>query len=113
METPSGAKTRPKNNERGDMTGKERLHAWIDGHVQGVGFRYFVRESAARLPLTGWVRNLRDGRVELVAEGKREDLERFLSTVRVGPRGSQVTDVRVEWGIASGEFDSFAVQATL
>lgn len=94
------------------MADTERLHAWIDGRVQGVGFRYFVRESAAALPLTGWVRNLRDGRVELIAEGKREDLEKLLNTVRQGPRGSLVTEVRVEWRKASGDFDSFQVQVT-
>ncbi len=94
------------------MADQVRLHAWIDGHVQGVGFRYFVRESASALPLTGWVRNLHDGRVELVAEGKREDLEKLLNVVRQGPRGSHVTDVHVEWGIASGEFDNFRVQVT-
>lgn len=94
------------------MVDQERLHAWIDGHVQGVGFRYFVRESVAALPLTGWVRNLHDGRVELVAEGRRTDLEKLLSMVRQGPRGSHVTEVRVEWGTARGEFDSFRVQTT-
>ena len=94
------------------MADQQRLHAWLDGHVQGVGFRYFVRERAGTLPITGWVRNLHDGRVELIAEGTRQDLEKMLSAVRKGPRGSYVTDVRVDWGIASGEFDSFRVQAT-
>ncbi len=89
-----------------------RMHAWIDGHVQGVGFRYFVRESAAALPITGWVRNLHDGRVELVAEGERGVLEKLLNGVRQGPRGSQVTEVRVDWGHGNGEFDSFRVQPT-
>ncbi len=89
-----------------------RLHAWIDGYVQGVGFRYFVREGAAALPITGWVRNLHDGRVELVAEGERGVLEKLLNAVRKGPRGSQVTEVRVEWGVGNGEFDSFRVQPT-
>ncbi|MCL5429442.1 MAG: acylphosphatase [Chloroflexi bacterium] len=94
------------------MADQERLHAWIDGHVQGVGFRYFVRESAAALPVSGWVRNLHDGRVELLAEGRREDLDRLLSAVRRGPRGSHVMEVRVKWETANGEFDGFRVQPT-
>lgn len=95
------------------MVGNERLHAWIEGQVQGVGFRYFVREIAATFPVTGWVRNLHDGRVELVAEGERGDLEKLIAAVKQGPRGSSVNEVRVEWGVASGEFDSFRVQATV
>lgn len=94
------------------MADVERLHAWVEGHVQGVGFRYFVREQAAALPLTGWVRNLHDGRVELVAEGERGDLEKLLSAVHQGPRGSHVSEVKEDWGIASGEFDGFRIQAT-
>jgi acylphosphatase len=94
------------------MVDSERLHAWIDGHVQGVGFRYFVREQVAVMPITGWVRNLHDGRVELIAEGKREDLDKLLVSVKQGPRGSQVTEVRTEWGTASQEFDDFRIQPT-
>jgi acylphosphatase len=89
-----------------------RMHAWIDGHVQGVGFRYFVRESAGILAITGWVRNLHDGRVELVAEGERDVLEKLLEEVHQGPRGSQVTQVRVDWGLGNGGFDGFRVQPT-
>jgi acylphosphatase len=94
------------------MADLERLHAWIDGHVQGVGFRYFVREQAAAMPITGWVRNLHDGRVEMIAEGKREDLDKLLTAVKQGPRASHVIEVRTEWGTAKGEFDSFRVQPT-
>ena len=49
------------------MEGKIQLHARLDGHVQGVGFRYFVRQQAEALPITGWVRNISDGRVEVLA----------------------------------------------
>jgi acylphosphatase len=90
----------------------QRVHAWIQGRVQGVGFRYFVSESAASFPISGWVRNLHDRRVELVAEGKREDLEKFLDVVRQGPRGSQVIDMKVEWRTANGEFDRFRILTT-
>jgi acylphosphatase len=88
------------------------LHAWVSGRVQGVGFRYFVRQQAAVLPLTGWVRNLHDGRVEVLAEGSRPDLENLLAALKRGPAGSEVTDVIVEWGEANGELQNFSVQPT-
>ncbi len=90
----------------------ERLHAIVDGRVQGVGFRYFVRENAAALGLTGWVRNLWDDRVELTAEGSREQLERLLSFVRRGPRAAFVTQVKSDWQPASGEYKDFRVYPT-
>jgi acylphosphatase len=94
------------------MAHNQRLHALIKGHVQGVGFRYFVRESAAAFPVTGWVRNRHDGNVELVAEGDRADLEKLLGIVKEGPRGSLVTSVRVTWEETTGEFDKFGILAT-
>lgn len=90
----------------------ERLHAIVDGRVQGVGFRYFVRENAAALGLTGWVRNLWDDRVELTAEGSREQLERLLSFVRRGPRAAFVTQVKSDWQPSSGEYKDFRVYPT-
>jgi acylphosphatase len=94
------------------MPHNQRLHALIEGHVQGVGFRYFVRESAAGFPVTGWVRNRHDGNVELVAEGDQADLEKLLSILKEGPRGSRVTNVRISWETATGEFDKFGILAT-
>jgi acylphosphatase len=92
------------------MGATDQLHAWVQGKVQGVGFRYYVRQRATELPITGWVRNLSDGRVELLAEGSRPDLEALLAAVRQGPRDSQVSDVRVEWGGAGGQMRGFAVK---
>ena len=91
---------------------KERLHAIVSGSVQGVGFRYFVRQQADSLGLAGWVRNLRSGDVELIAEGERKELQSLLTAVRQGPRGSTVINVQTEWSEASGEFNSFAVKPT-
>jgi acylphosphatase len=68
----------------------------ISGRVQGVGFRYFVRDVAARENIHGWVRNLSDGRVEVAAEGDAEALERFERSIRQGPRGARVDDVSTE-----------------
>lgn len=97
------------------MTDKDlaRLHAVIEGTVQGVGFRKFVQENANRLNLTGWVRNRWDGTVEVTAEGHRQDLEKLLQALRRGPRASTVSGVRPEWREANGEFEYFKVKMTI
>lgn len=91
---------------------KTRLHAWIDGHVQGVGFRAFVLDRAQRRQLTGWVRNTYQGQVEVLAEGSRDQLDEFLAEIRRGPRSAFVTECKVEWGVATGEFSRFEVRPT-
>ena len=70
-----------------------RVRARVEGTVQGVGFRWFVREKARRWGLTGWVRNLPDGTVELAAIGPAANLDGLLRDIRVGPRGARVDDV--------------------
>jgi len=68
----------------------------ISGRVQGVGFRYFTREVALREGVTGWVRNLADGRVEARVEGEREAVTRVERALRNGPRGGRVDEVFVD-----------------
>lgn len=87
-----------------------RLHAVVEGHVQGVGFRAYVLERANRLSLTGWVRNRSNGDVEVTAEGSRPALEKLLADLYRGP--GVVTGVDFDWLIATGEFDRFAVTRT-
>lgn len=88
----------------------ERLHAVVEGYVQGVGFRNFVQAQAVSLGLTGWVRNVYDtGSVELAAEGERAQLEALLERVRRGPRSSRVTAVNADWEAATGEFSDFRI----
>ena len=87
----------------------KRLHAQIEGYVQGVGFRYFTLEQARRLGLTGWVRNLPNGRVEVSAEGSQQDLEEFLRKLYEGPSGAYVRDIRYEYLPPTGEDYSFRV----
>jgi acylphosphatase len=79
------------------------LHVRIGGRVQGVGFRWFVREEARRLGLSGWVTNLPTGEVEVRAAGERSSLERLRRALQVGPSGAQVD--RVE-EVASDQFGS-------
>lgn len=92
---------------------KYRLHAIVEGHVQGVGFRYYVLEIATPLGLTGWVRNTREGDVEVLAEGEHQPLEKLLEKLRLGPRAAYVAQVRQEWSPATGEFASFDVARTV
>jgi acylphosphatase len=89
-----------------------RLHAVVEGHVQGVGFRMFVQSTAISLGLKGWVRNLWDGNVEVTAEGEQVILEKFLVTLMQGPRGAHVINVHNEWEQATHEFERFQVRST-
>jgi acylphosphatase len=85
-------------------------HYLVDGRVQGVGFRFFVRAAATREGLHGWVRNLPDGSVEIVAEGEAEALDRFEHQVRRGPRSSGVTRVEVTDCGATGHESGFDIR---
>lgn len=89
-----------------------QLHAFISGRVQGVGFRYFVIRNAEELNLTGWVRNLWDGRVEVLAEGQMEKLNLLLITLRKGPFGADVTQVDYKFKPPSGKFSRFNFRGT-
>lgn len=87
----------------------ERIHLVISGHVQGVFFRASVRDLANTLGLTGWVRNLPDGRVETVAEGLKEKLLQFHKWCQNGPPGAHVNGVECRWESATGEFRNFVI----
>lgn len=90
-----------------------RLHAKIEGYVQGVSFRYFVIKIAINLGITGWVRNRYDGSVEVLAEGKRSTLDKLLSELRKGPPSAVVTGLDHEWQPATKEFTDFNIQPTV
>lgn len=81
----------------------------VSGRVQGVFFRQSTVDQARRLGVTGWVRNLPAGEVEIMAEGRRRDLEALLDWASHGPRHAQVTGVRQEWGQFTNEFSGFRV----
>ena len=71
----------------------DAVHWRVEGKVQGVGFRWFVRERARRLDLAGWVANRPDGSVEVAAAGAEEALAKLREVVREGPPGARVTDL--------------------
>jgi acylphosphatase len=71
-----------------------RVRLLVSGRVQGVGFRWFVREAARQHRLAGWVRNRPDGSVELEASGDDAAFREFIATIRHGPPGAHVDDVR-------------------
>jgi acylphosphatase len=89
-----------------------RVHIWVRGRVQGVGFRAYVQQSASAMGLKGWVRNVGWDQVETVAEGDKSVLEKFIEAVQAGPRASNVEDARAEWEPATGEFDSFQARSS-
>jgi len=71
----------------------ESIHLEVAGRVQGVGFRWYVVEKAQQLKLAGWVKNTREGKVEVAAAGDREALTRLAAAVKTGPRGARVDAV--------------------
>jgi acylphosphatase len=87
-----------------------RVHIYYTGRVQGVGFRLYAEEAATPLCLTGWVRNMRDGRVELLAEGPESQLNTLLDQVDTGPMQNFITKQDVSWSDATGEFQTFDIQ---
>jgi len=92
---------------------KLRVHVWVKGRVQAVGFRAFVQQNAMQIGVNGWVRNVGYDTVEAVAEGTKEQIDSFLRTVKRGPIGSRVDNSREEWEKAMGEFESFRVKASM
>jgi acylphosphatase len=91
-----------------------RAHVWVQGRVQGVGFRAHVEYSARQIGgLTGWVRNVGYDTVEAIAEGDHEKVERFIQMMKDGPHSSRVDGSKVEWENPTGEFDRFGVRRSM
>ena len=85
-----------------------RAHIHFSGTVQGVGFRYTTLSFAEHLSLTGWVKNLPDGRVEAMVEGPRESIESLLSKLK-GQFGAFIREQQIVWLDARQEFDNFSI----
>lgn len=90
-----------------------RMRAVVSGYVQGVGYRWFARQQALTLGLTGYVRNLANGHVEVVAAGPRASLDRFVAALQRGPEGADVDDVALTWesgGANEGDYVGFTIR---
>lgn len=85
-------------------------HIVVQGLVQGVGFRYFVFRVAIRLGIGGWVCNLYNGDVELMAEGERSLVEELIKDLKVGPRSAHVKELTIEWQNYTGTHSSFEIR---
>jgi acylphosphatase len=81
----------------------------VSGRVQGVGFRYFIARSAEDLDLTGYARNLFNGNVEIVAEGREELLNALVSKAKEGPHNSHIDSCKVEWLDFEKKYDKFEI----
>ncbi|MHA2062487.1 MAG: acylphosphatase [Candidatus Sifarchaeia archaeon] len=86
-----------------------RAHVWVSGKVHMVFFRATTRRVAKKLDLTGWVKNLRDGRVEAIFEGPRENIDEMIKFCHEGPPAAIVKNVEVKWEDPTGKFDDFDI----
>ncbi len=89
---------------------KRRAHTWIRGRVQGVFFRAYTRDAAETIGVTGWVRNLPDGRVEAVFEGSSEKVQKMIEWCYKGSPLSRVDEVEVLDEIYTGQFDRLMIE---
>ncbi|GGV79532.1 MULTISPECIES: acylphosphatase [Streptomyces] len=93
------------------MSEEVRLVAWVRGHVQGVGFRWFTRARALEIGgLRGFALNLDDGRVQVVAEGPKEGCEQLLAWLKNGDTPGRVDGVTEIWDTPRGGYDGFAIR---
>ena len=86
-----------------------RLHVYFSGHVQGVGFRYAVRTVSLEFDVTGWVKNLSDGRVEMLSEGERSELEAFQAAILDAGLRCFIRDTQARWSEGTGELRGFEI----
>jgi acylphosphatase len=87
-----------------------RAHVYYTGRVQGVGFRYTAEAVAHRVGVHGFVKNLPDGRVEMVCESNKKKIETVLEEIQKGSLGQHITHVDCSWEDPSGEFEDFRVE---
>jgi acylphosphatase len=88
--------------------GLVRAHVFVSGYVQGVFFRHSMAQRARALGVTGWVRNLADGRVEAVVQGEEKDVRVMIGWCHEGPPHATVQAVDVQWEDPGGEFSGFS-----
>jgi acylphosphatase len=91
------------------MSTRRRVHIFVSGRVQGVFFRHYTLQKALELGLKGWVRNLEDGRVEVVCEGEEDKVKSMAAWCKKGPPGAFVKDTESYWEEYAGDFDTFRI----
>lgn len=89
---------------------KMRCHIFVSGRVQGVFFRATTEQMANLLGVKGWVRNTKDGKVELIVEGEKEKLEELIKWLRRGPILARVDNLEIDWQEYKGEFEEFKIR---
>ena len=89
---------------------KIRVHIFVSGKVQGVFFRENAKKKAEKLAVQGWIKNLRDGRVEAVFEGHRKNIEEMVDWARKGPIWAKIDDFSLVWEDYQGEFKQFEIR---
>lgn len=93
-----------------DYSDKVRVHAIYGGRVQGVGLRFTAQRYANEIGVFGYVKNLWDGRVEIVAEGERKKVENFLERIKNGPLSHYIDDVETRFSEYTGQFRDFHIR---
>jgi len=88
----------------------KRYHLLVSGRVQGVGFRWYVKDLARKQNLAGWVRNLSSGQVEIIAEGEEKDWVLFLQGLKKGYLGGNIQDMEIQEEAPAGEFQNFEIK---
>lgn len=88
---------------------KKRIHVCYSGNVQGIGFRFLTNDLARTMNITGWVKNLPDGRVEFVAEGQEKSLKEILEKVKLN-FADNIQDSQIEWQEVTDEFKDFTIK---
>ncbi len=88
----------------------KRIHVFYSGNVHGVGFRYTAQDIASQLGLVGWVRNLSDGRVEIISEGEEKKIKQFLNEIEKGFLGRYIRDTDISWKEPTREFNNFDIR---
>lgn len=88
----------------------KQVHLYISGRVQGVAFRWATNDVAGKYGVKGFVKNLADGRVEVLAEGEKDVLDLFVKWCKQGPPSARVTDMEIEWQDATGKLKNFKIK---
>ena len=89
---------------------QKEVYAKIHGNVQGVSFRQFARNKALELSVTGYVKNMPDGSVDIIGQGEEEKVKAFVEAISAGPEEAEVESLELVWGKPSSDFATFTIE---